>query len=282
MRLAFKTKPEHIGWDHMLATWQELDADERYDSAWTFDHFYPIYGGDDGSCLESWVTLGALAQATTRIRVGSMVNAAPYRNPGLFAAMASTLDIVSGGRLELGLGCGWNQTEAGAIGIDLGSIKDRQDRFSEYLQCVRSLLSEPVTDFAGRFYTLTGARNEPKGPQQPAPPIVIGGSGPKRTMPLVARHADHWNLPGGGPEDLRAGLDRLAECCDEIGRDPAEIVSSTHIFYSPSESLDSPVAEAEALKEAGLDIAILYPSDAGYMPESVHDVADAFEHLQGD
>ena len=147
---------------------------------------------------------------------------------------------------------------------------------------MRSLLCEPTTDFAGRFYTLTGARNEPKGPQQPAPPIVIGGSGPKRTLLLVARHADHWNLPGGGPEDLRAGLDRLAECCDEIGRDPAEIVSSTHIFYSPTEPLDGPVAEAEALKEAGLDIAILYPSDAGYMPESVHDVADAFEHLQGD
>ena len=163
MRLAFKTRPEHIEWDHMLATWRELDADERYDSAWNFDHFYPIYGGDDGPCLESWVTLSALAQATTRIRIGCMVNGAPYRHPGVFAAMTSTLDIVSGGRLELGLGCGWNQTEAGAYGIDIGSVKERQDRFSEYLQCVRSLLCEPVTDFAGRYYTLTGARNEPKG-----------------------------------------------------------------------------------------------------------------------
>ena len=111
MKLAFKTNPEHIGWAHMLAAWREFDADERYDSAWNFDHFYPIYGGDGGPCLESWVTLSALAQATTRIGIGCMVNATPYRHPGLFAATASTLDILSDGRLELGLGCGWNQTD---------------------------------------------------------------------------------------------------------------------------------------------------------------------------
>ena len=281
MKLAFKTMPQRIEWADMLATWRELDADPRYESAWLFDHFYPIYGEADGPCLESWVALSALAQATTRIRVGCMVNAAPYRNPGLFAAMASTLDIVSNGRLELGLGCGWNETEAGAYGIEIGTIKDRIDRFSEYLECVRSLLAEPTTDFAGRFYTLTGARNEPKGPQQPAPPIVIGGTGPKRTLPLVARHADHWNYPGGPPDGLRAGLDRIEECCVEIGRDPAEIVSSTHIFYSAAEALDGPVAEAAALKDAGLDVAILYPYDA-VAPESVHEVADAFEDLVRD
>ena len=167
MKLAFKTMPQNIEWSVMLETWQELDADPRYESAWVFDHFYPIYGGEEGPCLEAWVTLSALAQATERIRIGSMVNAAPYRHPGLCAAMASSLDIVSNGRLELGLGAGWNEVEAGAYGI---SLAERFDRFEEYLECVVSLLSQPITDFQGRHYTLTNARNEPKGPQQPLRP----------------------------------------------------------------------------------------------------------------
>lgn len=273
MKLAFKTMPQNIEWSVMLETWQELDADPRYESAWVFDHFYPIYGGEEGPCLEAWVTLSALAQATDRIRIGSMVNAAPYRHPGLCAAMASSLDIVSGGRLDLGLGAGWNEVEAGAYGI---SLAERFDRFEEYLECVVSLLSQPITDFQGRHYTLTNARNEPKGPQQPTPPIVIGGAGPRRTMPLVAKWADHWNFPGGEVDKFSEVKARLVECCEEIGRDPAEITTSTHLIYQAEDPIDKVLTQAEQYKEAGLDLAILYPFSP-VPPASVHEMADALE-----
>ncbi|MDE0605084.1 MAG: TIGR03560 family F420-dependent LLM class oxidoreductase [bacterium] len=275
MKLAFKTMPQNIEWSVMLETWQELDADPRYESAWVFDHFYPIYGGEEGPCLEAWVTLSALAQATDRIRIGSMVNAAPYRHPGLCAAMASSLDIVSGGRLDLGLGAGWNEVEAGAYGI---SLAERFDRFEEYLECVVSLLSQPITDFQGRYYSLTNARNEPKGPQQPTPPIVIGGAGPRRTMPLVAKWADHWNFPGGEVAKFAEVKARLVECCDEIGRDPAEITTSTHLIYRAEDPIDNVITQAEQYKAAGLDVAILYPFSP-VPPASVHDMADALEPI---
>ena len=278
MRLAFKTMPQHTGWEVMLETWQELDADPRYESAWVFDHFYPIYGSEEGPCFEAWVVLSALAQATDRIRIGSMVNAAPYRHPGLCAAMASSLDIVSGGRLELGLGAAWNEVEAGAYGIDLGTLTERFDRFAEYLECVVSLLSQPVTDFEGRYYTLTNARNEPKGPQQPTPPIVIGGAGPRRTMPLVAKWADHWNFPGGEVAKFAEVKARLAECCEETGRDPAEITTSSHLIYRAEDPIDNVLAQAEQYRDAGLDLAILYPFSP-INPTSVHDMADALEGL---
>ncbi|WP_419847341.1 TIGR03560 family F420-dependent LLM class oxidoreductase [Candidatus Poriferisocius sp.] len=275
MKLAFKTMPQNIEWSVMLETWRELDADPRYESAWVFDHFYPIYGGEEGPCLEAWVTLSALAQATERIRIGSMVNAAPYRHPGLCAAMASSLDIVSGGRLDLGLGAGWNEVEAGAYGI---SLAERFDRFEEYLECVVSLLGQPITNFDGRYYTLTNARNEPKGPQQPTPPIVIGGAGPRRTMPLVAKWADHWNFPGGEVAKFAEVKARLVECCEEIGRDPAEITTSTHLIYRAEDPIDNVITQAEQFKAAGLDLAILYPFSP-VEPASVHDMADALEKL---
>ena len=275
MKLAFKTMPQNIEWEVMLKIWQELDADPRYESAWVFDHFYPIYGSENGPCLEAWVTLSALAQATDRIRIGSMVNAAPYRHPALCAAMASSLDIVSNGRLELGLGAGWNEVEAGAYGIDLA---ERFDRFSEYLECVVSLLSEPVTNFSGRYYALTGAFNEPKGPQQPRPPIVIGGAGPRRTMPLVAQWADHWNFPGGEVQKFTEVKARLVECCQEIGRNPAEITTSTHLIYRADDPIENVLAQAQQYRDAGLDLAILYPFSP-VPPASVHDMADALEPL---
>lgn len=278
MRLGFKTMPQHITWDELLAVWREVDADERYDSAWVFDHFYPIHGDSSGPCLESWVSLSALAQATTRVRVGSMVNGAPYRHPAVFAAMASTLDIVSGGRLELGLGAGWNEEEADAYGIDLGTWTERFDRLEEYLVCVTGLLRDEVTNFDGAHFHLTAARNEPKGPQRPGPPIVIGGAGPRRTLPIVARFADHWNHPGGSPEQFAESLARLHECCHEIGRDPSEIQSSVHVICAADSPTENVVADVEALSAAGLDHAIVYPFGP-YDTDLVGRLADGLEHL---
>src|ERR1035441_8399045 len=120
MRFAFKTSPQNTTWGDMLAVWKEADGIELFESGWTFDHFYPIFSDSKGPCLEGWVTLTALAQATRRIRLGTLVTGIHYRHPAVLANMASTLDIISGGRLELGIGAGWNEQESGAYGIELG------------------------------------------------------------------------------------------------------------------------------------------------------------------
>ena len=140
-----------------------------------------------------------------------LVTGIHYRHPAVLANMAAALDIVSGGRLELGIGAGWNEEESGAYGIELGTIKERFDRFEEACEVLVGLLSQETTDFDGKFYQLKDARNEPKGPQQPHPPICIGGSGEKRTLRITARYAQHWNFVGGPrrgvrPQARRAGL----------------------------------------------------------------------------
>ena len=142
----------------MLAVWQAADDIEVFESGWTFDHFYPIFSDPTGPCLEGWVTLTALAQATTRLRVGVLVTGIHYRHPAVLANMASTLDIVSGGRLELGIGAGWNEEESGAYGIALGTVKERFDRFEEACEVLTGLLSQETTSFDGSFYRLTEAR----------------------------------------------------------------------------------------------------------------------------
>src|ERR1700735_4506574 len=182
MRFAFKTAPQHTTWGAMLDVWRAADDIEVFESGWTFDHFYPIFSDSAGPCLEGWVVLTALAQATRRLRLGTLVTGIHYRHPAVLANMAATIDTISGGRLELGIGAGWNQEESGAYGIPLGSPRERSDRFEEACQVLIGLLSAEVTDFRGTYYPLSGARNEPKGPQRPHPPIVIGGSGERRTL----------------------------------------------------------------------------------------------------
>ena len=144
---------------------------ELFESGWTFDHFYPISGDSSGPCLEGWMTLAALAQATRRLRIGNMVTGIHYRHPAVLAKMASTLDIISNGRLELGIGAGWNEEESGDYGIELGNRRERSDRFEEACQVLVGMLTQETTNFSGQYYRLSNARNEPKGPQQPHPPI---------------------------------------------------------------------------------------------------------------
>src|ERR1700732_3571353 len=202
MRFAFKTSPQNTTWAQMLAVWQAADDIEVYESGWTFDHFYPIFSDSSGPCLEGWTTLTALAQATKRLRRAPLVPAIHYRHPAVLANMAAAVDIISNGRLELGIGAGWNEEESGAYGIELGSIRERFDRFEEACQVLVSLLTQPTTDFAGTYYQLTNAFCEPKGPQRPHPPICIGGGGERRTLRTVARYAQHWNSVGGTPQEF--------------------------------------------------------------------------------
>ena len=146
-RYAIKTPTHHTTWDKMLEVWTAADAAEVFESAWNFDHFYPIRGDTNGPCLEAWVTLSALAQATKRIRLGTMVCGMHFRHPAVTASMASSLDIVSRGRLELGLGAGWYPLETDAYGMDLGTVDERMTRFEEGTEVIHLLLSEETTDF---------------------------------------------------------------------------------------------------------------------------------------
>lgn len=177
MRFAIKTAPQHTTFKAMLEVWQAADDIELFESGWTFDHFYPIVSDHSGPCLEGWVTLAALAQATRRLRLGTLVTGIHYRHPAVLANMAATLDIVSGGRLEIGIGAGWNEEESGAYGIALGTPKERSDRFEEACAVLAGLLSDETTTFHGSFFSLTDARCDPKPVQRPHPPICIGGAG---------------------------------------------------------------------------------------------------------
>src|SRR5947208_10321677 len=252
MRFAIKTSPQNTTWPAMLDVWRAADDIEVFESGWTFDHFYPIFSDPDGPCMEGWTTLTALAQATRRLRVGVLVTGNVYRHPAVLANMAATLDVISGGRLELGIGAGWNEEECSAYGIDLPPLRERFDRFDEACEVIVSLLSNETTDFAGRHYRLTAARCEPKPVQRPHPPICIGGGGEQRTLRAVARWAQHWNIPGGGPEVFKHKRDVLHRHCADIGRDPSEITTSTHLRLDPA-NMDSLVAEARAFADEGLD-----------------------------
>lgn len=258
MRFAFKTSPQDTTWADMLAVWRAADDIEIYESGWTFDHFYPIFSDSTGPCLEGWTTLTALAQATERLRLGTMVTGVHYRHPAVLANMAASLDIISGGRLELGIGAGWNEEESGAYGIPLGTVTERMDRFEEACQVLIGLLSRETTDFAGTFYQLTGARNEPKGPQRPHPPICIGGNGEKRTLRITARYAQHWNFVNGTTAEFARKRDVLAAHCADIGRDPKEILLSAQRRLDPGLGYGELIDWAAALGEEGLDLAIVY------------------------
>jgi len=241
----------------MLAVWKEGDDIAVFESGWTFDHFYPIFSDPAGPCLEGWVTTTALAQATRRLRVGTLVTGIHYRHPAVLANMAATLDVISGGRLELGIGAGWNEEESGAYGIALGDPRKRSDRFEEACEVLVSLLSKETTDFGGSYYRLSNARCEPKGVQRPHPPICIGGSGERRTLRTAARFAQHWNFLGGTPEQFARKRDVLYAHCQDIGRDPKEITLSGHVWLDNGD-IEATAAAAAALGEQGLDLAIIY------------------------
>jgi F420-dependent oxidoreductase-like protein len=265
MRFAFKTANQGTTWTEILALWQEADRIELFESGWLFDHFYPIWspggpGDPTGPCLEGWTMLAALAQATRRLRLGTLVTGIPYRHPAVLANMAATVDILSGGRLELGIGAGWNEEESGAYGLALGSPRERSDRFEEACEVLVGLLSQPTANFDGRYYQLTDARCEPKGPQVPHPPIVIGGNGEKRTLRTAARFAQHWNFVGGPTEEFARKRDILHAHCRDIGRDTREITLSSHVWLASGskEDLGRLVDQVAALGREGLDLAIIY------------------------
>jgi F420-dependent oxidoreductase-like protein len=282
MQFAIKTRPEHTTWDRMLEVWTAADEIELFESAWNWDHFYPLSGDMAGANLEGWTTLSALAQATRRIRVGCQVLGMIYRHPAVLANMAATLDIVAGGRLELGLGAGWNQMECDAYGIELPPLRERFDRFDEGVQAVIALLTQPTSTFPGQYVRLTDARCEPKPVQRPHPPITIGGRGPKRTLGAVARWAQGWNAITATPDEWRGLRDTLAVRCDEVGRNISEITCSANLRLEDDGGLDAGLRaladEAAAYRAAGVNLLVVnLPLHAE--PSVLRPLADALAPL---
>jgi F420-dependent oxidoreductase-like protein len=213
--------------EELVDLWQRIEAlGFGWISIW--DHFYAATLDDSPRCLEAVSAHAALACHTQRVRCGSLVYSIGYRHPAVLANAVTTIDHLSGGRADIGLGAGWSQVEYDAYGIPFPPVATRMDQLEEGVQCVRGLLRAERTDFQGRWFTLTDARNEPR-PVQDALPIWVGGAGEKRTLRIAARWADGWNIPFVAPETFAAKRQVLHRHCDDAGRDAGEIRCAVNV-----------------------------------------------------
>jgi F420-dependent oxidoreductase-like protein len=238
LRFGIKTAPQLTTYDDILRVWREADENPIFEHAWDFDHFVPLsrLGADDkGPCLEGWTLLAALAAVTQRIRIGVMVTGNTYRHPAVLANMGATVDQISHGRLDFGIGAGWHEEEHAMYGMELYRPGERIRRLGEACEVIKLLWTEPVANFQGKYYQLTNARCEPKPVQKPYPPFVIGGSGEQLTLRVVAKHANVWNFAGGPVETFTHKSALLDEYCREIGRDPGEIERSVQVMANPDD-----------------------------------------------
>ena len=229
LRFGVQPRPEHVSWADLARAFHEAD-DLGLDSAFTFDHFMPIFSDSNGACFEGWSLLAALAAQTRRVKVGVLVTGNTYRFPIVVAKMAATIDHVSNGQLILGMGAGWFEAEHTAYGIPFFTAAGRARRLGESLEVMKLLFTQERSTFAGKYYQLTDAPFEPKTVQRPHPPILVGGVGPKLVLPIVARHADIWNFFAG--DDLaatKALCEQFDAVCRQVGRDPQQIEKSAGI-----------------------------------------------------
>ena len=246
MRFGLQTSINGVGWAELEDMWKFLDRETNFYSAWTFDHFVPPGVGQDpsGSCFEGWSSLAALAAVTERIRLGCLVTGVTYREPAVLAKMAATVDHISNGRLEFGIGAAWHEAEHRMYGIPFPPVKERQDRLEEAVQLIRMLFdAEGPVNFAGTHYELREAVFAPQCVQRPHPPIMIGGGGEKRTLRTLARYGDVMNV-SGDPVAVKAKIAILERHCAEVGRDPAAIDKTvfTAVIVSENEKLIDRVA----------------------------------------
>jgi F420-dependent oxidoreductase-like protein len=256
VRFAFKTRNQNSTWAEILAVWKEADQIEVYESGWNFDHFYPIYSDSTGPCLEGWTMLAALAQATTRLRLGTLVTGIHYRHPAVLANMASTIDIISGGRLELGIGAGWNEEESRGLGLFFPPTSERFERLEEALQIILQMWSDDESPYQGAHYQLGRTLNVPQPLTRPHPPILIGGGGEKKTLRLVAKYAQACNL-FAGPE-IAHKLEVLRGHCEAEGRDYDEIEKTAVFTFDvgpDGERVDETLAALRELADLGIQVA---------------------------
>ena len=222
-------------WDRTVEIARETEA-LGFESLWVYDHFQVDPPPQEAPIFEPFVELSALAMATSRIRVGHLVLAAAYRNAGLTAKMISTLDVISNGRAELGIGAGWKEDEWLAYGYGFPGAPERLAILADHLEIITRMLAPGRATWDGRHARVIDAIHEPKGLQQPRLPIVVGGNGPNVTWRLAARFADELNLDALMPEEVERALPVIRQRCEEVGRDPTTLRVSVHVWGRPSTS----------------------------------------------
>jgi len=230
MRFGLDVAQQRMPWDEVVSRTRFAEG-LGFDGAWGFDHFQPMYGEGPGECFDGMTTLAALAGMTSRIRLGLLVTGVTYRHPSVLAAQAMTIDHASAGRLELSLGAAWFEDEHRALGIPFPGPSERFDLLEDALEIITRLGTGERVTYAGKVVSLTDAQMQPRPVQRPHPPIWIGGNGPRRTLPLVARYADVWH-GFGSPSSLAGASERIDRLAGEAGRDPASILRAGSLSLS--------------------------------------------------
>src|ERR1700722_2539619 len=222
IRVGVQTGQQNIEWEQLRSFWAKADG-WGYDSLWVFDHFYPIFSPDPaGPCFEGWTLLSALSQNTKRARIGALVNGNTYRNPTLTAKMAATLDNVSGGRLNLGLGAGWFEAEHRSLGFDFKTVGGRLEALDESCQIIKGMFTQDKTTLKGKHYNVVDAVCNPK-PIQKNVPLMIGGHGERVLLKIVAKHADMWNMTNVDAPEMKRLIGVIERHADTVGRDSDQI-----------------------------------------------------------
>ncbi len=266
-----------------VATLREIWAiadDAGFDGLWVFDHLAPMGPRREGDIFDGWTLLAAMAQATSRVRIGCLVSGNTNRHPGTFAKIAATVDHLSGGRLDVGYGAGGDAYTDAMMGTPTAPAAERVERLAEALTVLNLLWTQPVSDFQGRYYTLTGAISDPK-PLQPKPPLWLGSSGEKRGLRVVAEHADVWlnaALPGTGIPELQRLSGVLDAHCATAGRDPAEIRRAVQ-FRLPADP-DEALRLAQDYLDAGFTELVLMPGAGDDRVRAAHDAAKLLPRLR--
>ena len=254
LRIGLKASGQWITIDQLRAIWKVGD-EGGFDHLWDFDHMASIGpNGPVGPVYEGWAMLAAMAEATKRVRIGCMVTGNTYRHPIVLAKLAVTVDHLSGGRLEFGIGAAWNEIEHEMYGI--GGLDHRVGRLSESLQILKSLFTQEKTNFDGRYYTFKDAIANPKPLQKPHPPFWIGASG-ETTLRLTARYADVWNIAGGDDSAVRELIGKFEDACGAVGRDPSEVRRSMQFFWDGQDRTEV-VEQSAKLFELGITEQVVY------------------------
>ena len=272
---------EYTGWDPAAAWRRTVEVARRadsmgFDSIWLFDHFHTTPDPTDAIVFESFTSLTALATATERVRLGHIVSCASYRNPALVAKMVSTMDVISSGRMTLGIGAGWKEEEWLAYGYEFPDARTRLRQLEDAVEIARRMFGTGRATYDGQMSMVRGAINEPKPLQQPRVPIMIGGNGQNVTWRLAARLADELNLDSMSPDDVRSGLPVLRQRCEEVGRDPATLPVSVHMWRKdPERNRREPLGELLAeFQELGISRVMALLPDVEQSDEPLHEYAE--------
>jgi F420-dependent oxidoreductase-like protein len=237
-------------WQAMTDVAKAADAGS-WDSIWLFDHFHTVPEPSHEPTFECWTATAALARDTSRVNIGQMVGCNGYRNPALYAKIASTVDVASNGRLYAGIGAGWYEHEWRAYGYPWPELKDRMGAFREATELIHRLWTEDDVVFKGKYYTVDKPINEPKGIRKPHPLLWIGGGGEQVTLKVVAKYGDATNVGGGDPDTIGRKLAILKDHCDAVGRDYDSIIKSTSFNIFPIDAGDDPERASARARGAG-------------------------------